>query len=61
MIDEQIEALVARLGRGEINEEEFRRQMSEVVSSAATEAKSSTEHTVMQEQIRAASKRAKSL
>ncbi len=61
MIDKQIETLVARLGRGEITEEEFRRQMSEAVASATTEAQSSTEHTVMQEQIRAASKRAKSL
>jgi polyhydroxyalkanoate synthesis regulator phasin len=61
MIDEEIEALVARLDRGEITEEEFQRRMKELVQSATTEAQTSTEHSVMREQIRAASKRAKQL
>lgn len=60
-IDQEIEALVARLDRGEITQEEFQRQMREVVQSATTEAQTSTEHTVMREQIQAASKRAKQL
>ena len=61
MIDEEIEALVARLDRGEITEEEFQRRMKELVQSATTEAQTSTEHSVMREQIQAASKRAKQL
>jgi polyhydroxyalkanoate synthesis regulator phasin len=61
MIDQEIEALVARLDRGEITEEEFQRRMKELVQSATTEAQSSTEHSVMREQIQAASKRAKQL
>jgi polyhydroxyalkanoate synthesis regulator phasin len=60
-IDQKIEALVARLDRGEITQEEFQRQMREVVQSATTAAQTSTEHTVMHEQIQAASKRAKQL
>lgn len=61
MIDEEIEALVARLDRGEITGEEFQRRMKELVQSATTEAQTSTEHSVTREQIRAASKRAKQL
>ncbi|MGH2987531.1 MAG: SHOCT domain-containing protein [Solirubrobacterales bacterium] len=61
MIDEEIEALVAKLDRGEITEEEFQRRMKELVQSATTEAQTSTEHSVMREQIQAASKRAKQL
>lgn len=60
-IDQEIEALVARLDRGEITEQEFQRQMGELVQSATTDAQSSTEHTITQEQIQAASKRAKQL
>jgi hypothetical protein len=60
-IDRQIEALVERLNQGEITEQEFQRQMGELVQSATTEAQSSSEHTVIQEQIQAASKRAKRL
>jgi hypothetical protein len=61
MIDQEIEALVAKLDRGEITEEEFQRRMKELVQSATTEAQTSTEHSVAREQIQAASKRAKQL
>ena len=60
-IDKEIEALVARLDRGEISEEEFQRQMSNLVDAATSDAQSSSDHSVTQERIQAASKRAKQL
>lgn len=60
-IDKEIEALVSRLDRGVITEDEFQRQMVELVQSATTQAQSSTEHTVIHEHIQATSKRAKQL
>lgn len=62
VIEKEIEALVTRLDRGEISEEEFQRQMAQLVASAATEAvHESTEHRLAHERIQAASKRAKQL
>jgi hypothetical protein len=61
MIEEQIEALVAQLERGEITKEQFQRRMNEIVDLAASDAKEASQDSVRRESIREAATMARGL